>query len=323
VIGDPIGPPGGPPEKIESHPRYFFPEGGNTYDGSTFVSSGSVGVGVPLPLEYKLTFPKAGTYPYICLLHAFPDPATGQLVGMVGEVVVQAAGSAYPKTQAQIDADAMKMMDEGEQKAREVESGVMAGMEMKVTENADGTTTYGVNVGFANEAPFLEYYRFWPKDIEIGIGDTVEWTMPVPGLHMVTFGGEPEFFTIEPQPDGAPKVFLNLQVLLPVGPSVHTGTGYYNSGQLSPPGTPDAPGSPMPVVTKYSLTFTQPGRFEYICPVHYVVGMDGAVNVRAGGGTPGMPTTGDGDNMWLLALAALGLAMASSGLAIRLSRNRI
>src|SRR5262245_41555996 len=66
-----------------------FPSGGPNYDGTGLVNSGLLeGKGK----TFALTFTKAGTYDYLCLLHP----------GMVGQVVVQASGSAYPVTQAQV-----------------------------------------------------------------------------------------------------------------------------------------------------------------------------------------------------------------------------
>ena len=327
IVGPPIGPPGGPPEKIEANPRVFNPIGGvgaATYDGSTYINSGFISASVPLPKEYKVTFTKAGTYDYYCSVHAFLDPASGTIQGMKAKLVVQASGSAYPMTQAQVDTAAKAMMAEGEAIARTQEKQLLDAMETK--KNADGTSTYSVGVGHTNLVPFLEYLRFWPSDVNIDIGDTVEWTSPTPGFHMVTFGEEIRLEIIEPQPAGPPKVFINLRVLLPSGPSAgaHTGTGFYNSGLLSTPETPDDPNSPFPVIRKYSLTFTQPGRFEYICPVHYDLGMDGFVNVSSGGGTPGgMPRTGGGSDLGIwLALSALGVLLAGAGVGLRARKVR-
>jgi plastocyanin len=60
------------------------PSGGKTYAGSGWVSSGLyVGPPIPAPHTYSLKFTKAGTYPYICVLH--------DVVGMTGSITVAAA----------------------------------------------------------------------------------------------------------------------------------------------------------------------------------------------------------------------------------------
>src|SRR5262245_28691528 len=68
-----------------------FPSGGPNYDGTGLVNSGLL---EGKDKTFSLRFTKAGTYDYICLLHP----------GMRGQVAVQAAESAYPKTREQVDA---------------------------------------------------------------------------------------------------------------------------------------------------------------------------------------------------------------------------
>ena len=77
-----------------------YPQGGHTYNGSGYVSSGM------LTGDYKswsVTFTKPGTYTYQCLLH----PA------QVGTVIVHPAGTPYPMTQNQYEALAAKSMANG------------------------------------------------------------------------------------------------------------------------------------------------------------------------------------------------------------------
>ncbi len=63
------------------------PAGGKTYaGGSGFVSSGLfLGPGLPGPKTYSLTFTKAGTYKYFCVLH--------DIIGMTGAITVSAVTS--------------------------------------------------------------------------------------------------------------------------------------------------------------------------------------------------------------------------------------
>jgi plastocyanin len=103
---------------------------------------------------------------------------------------------------------------------------------------------------------------FFPRAIEIGVGDTITWTFE--GFHNVAFlsGGAAPPFAV---PEGN-KMYWNPQMLLPVGDQTYDGTGYHNSGT---PGT-----GPF----SYSLTFTKPGRYTYECTIHS--GMRGVVIVK-------------------------------------------
>jgi plastocyanin len=62
----------------------FAPIGGPTYDGTEAASSGILGFALdpsaPPPMEFSLTFPTAGTYPFFCALHVD--------LGQTGTVVV-------------------------------------------------------------------------------------------------------------------------------------------------------------------------------------------------------------------------------------------
>jgi plastocyanin len=65
------------------------PSGGTTYAGTGWVSSGLyVGPPIPAPHSYSLKFTKAGTFPYICVLH--------DVVGMNGSITVAAAPQPTP-----------------------------------------------------------------------------------------------------------------------------------------------------------------------------------------------------------------------------------
>ena len=139
------------------------------------------------------------------------------------------------------------------------------------------------------------------------------------GFHNVLFGEEPTLLNFEPQPAGPPKVFAPTEAFFPLGPNMHTGTGIYSSGVIR--GTNDPPG---PFGTSYALTFTQPGRYEYICALHYPQGMDGTIIVeaRTGGTTVGMPRTGGGSD-WSLPLLAVALLMTATGVTLAVRSRRL
>lgn len=62
--------------------------GGNTYNGTGFVSSGLFGEGFPNPPAFSVKFTAAGTFNYVCILHADQ--------GMAGAVTVEPAAAAAP-----------------------------------------------------------------------------------------------------------------------------------------------------------------------------------------------------------------------------------
>jgi plastocyanin len=308
---------GPPPTRFEVNPLIVFPQGGNTYDGSQFVSSGVIAADVPGPKEFSVSFPRAGTYQFICLVHTeqYPD---GTRRPMVGSVTVMPAGSAYPMTPAQVEAAAKE--------AIEADRAVVTASEPKAKTpavetrtGANGSMIHRVNAGYiadaSNNTDDIDYLRFAPRVLTINAGDTVEWAAPTEhGFHNVLFGEEPTLFNFEPQPAGPPKVFVPAEVFFPVGPNTHTGTGVYSSGIIR--GTGDPPG---PFGQGYSLTFMQPGRYEYICALHYNQGMDGTIVVQArtSGGTVGMPRTGGGED-WFAPALAIALLMAGTGVTLRL-----
>ena len=328
MIPDPdSGPPApGAPPKLIMNPQIQLTQGTGSYDGTAFTSSGVVADDIPGPQEYKLTFPRAGTYEYICLLHAFPGPE-GKLAGMKGTVTVQDSGSSYPQTPDQVQAAGQKQMDDEAARAKTVEAELQS---KAVTTNAlpNGSTKYHVEVGGMDMQANLEYHRFTPKTLTIKEGDTVEWSMSMPGFHTVTFGEEPELLQIEAQQAGPPKLVVNPQ-FFPSGGPEHTGTGYYNSGPIA---SADQPDDPM-FVKVYSLKFTQPGRYEYICSPPYLLGMDATVIVESapseaagptggtGGTAAGMPTTGT-ETGWLIPIALGGMLLAISGAAVRLRTRK-
>ena len=313
VVPDPTAPPSGAgPPKLLLNPMHSSPAGGPTYDGSAFTNSGIVAADIPGPKEYKLTFPTAGSFNYVCLLHAGFLPG-GTVVGMKGSVVVQAAGTSYPMTPDQVMAEGQKVIASDAQRAKDLEP-AMEGMVKPAEQMADGSMMHHVTVGNMDMERNLEYQRFAPKDRTIKVGDTVEFSLGMaPAFHTVTFGEEPDLFTVEPQSQGAPHLVMNPLVIFPVGGNAHNGSGYYNSGLLAGPNDPPEVG-----LKSYALKFTKAGRYEYICVPHYSNGMLGNIVVEeaAGGGTIGMPQTGTGDGGWLLP-GLLALLLVLSGAAVR------
>ena len=119
-----------------------------------------------------------------------------------------------------------------------------------------------VIVGGATADTSIYANGFFPRQIEIAVGDTITWTFE--GFHNVAFlsGGAAPPFAV---PEGD-QVYWNPQMLLPIGGQTYDGTGYHNSG------------TPATWPFSYTLTFTKPGRYTYDCTIH--AGMRGVVIVK-------------------------------------------
>jgi plastocyanin len=248
--------PGQAKGEVLFNSRIFFPSG-KQYGGSGPFSAGVLEEG--FKTRYTVTFTKAGTYEYLCMFHP----------GMAGAVVVQPAGSHYPKTQAEYSKS-------GEQEAQQSFTAARAQRDkgLLTKSRAGGKTTYTLSMigSVANKFTVL---RFVPQVLTIKAGDTVTWKMDDPSeIHTVTFpsgGKTPPLMIFRPQKQGQPAVIANPLALAPLGGSVYKGRGYFNSGAMeiiTPHG-----------VRTYSLTFTTPGRFDYTCIVHDPVGMRGTIIV--------------------------------------------
>ena len=149
-------PEGGGGQRMLLNPQVAFPAGGPRYDGTAYANSGQLDKGGQAPTDYSLTFTTAGTYPYLCIVHAHPG-ADGKPEGMLGVVTVQPAGTAYPQTQAQIDATAAAQLAADGRMATQAEP---TATRVTTAPGPGGTTTYNVNVGYGDM--LMDYMRFAP-----------------------------------------------------------------------------------------------------------------------------------------------------------------
>jgi plastocyanin len=266
---DLIIPEGGTSQRMLFNPLAVLPQGAAVYTGTALAGSGQLGGGPQFPTEYKLSFGKTGTYDYNCAFHPM----------MKGKVNVQQAGSAYPKTQAQVEAEAKAQL------AADTAAGKTADAAAKTVlpslPGPNGTTIHQVKVGYDDPSGNLSWMRFSPTDLTVHVGDTVEWIQLDPmAPHTITFtsgGKDPDFVLVEPQKSGPPKLVANPEVFGPVGGTTYSGKGYFNSGALW--GTKEATPGPR----KYSLTFDTPGTYEFLCALHDPMGMYGHITVKPKG----------------------------------------
>jgi plastocyanin len=128
----------------------------------------------------------------------------------------------------------------------------IAAYQPTVRARPDGTREFVVSGGMGDAAAAV--MRFTPQALEVRVGDTVTWdNADVETPHTITFGpiqGPPT------QPWGDPSRF--------------DGNGPLSSGYF---------GKNWPGGETYSVTFTTPGQFSYICILHAPALMIGSVAV--------------------------------------------
>lgn len=221
------------------------PQGGSTFDGSGFESSGLLFPGQ----TYALKFTKAGVYPYACFLHV-PE--------MSGVVIVQPSGSALPNNQDFYTGSGTSTMNSL------LDQALSSVKTMSLP--AGGTTiAAGVSPAAVNNVPststvlsFLSGDRLNSTSVTVKAGTTVTWVnLSNNEPHTVTFpvAGQP----LPPLP-GDPFT-------PPIGGSTYDGSAVTNSGMMYPG-------------QQYSLTFTKPGTYSYLCLFHDQLGMLGTVIVQ-------------------------------------------
>lgn len=222
-----------------------LPSGGPTYDGTGIANSGLINSGD----HYTLGFNKAGTYQFLCLVHA----------GMAGTVHVQAAGTAYPKTQAQYDNEALVSGNRLTNSGRTLEARTLAG------ERSSGAGTAAVGTGVAVNGGSLAIMRFLPGKMVIHAGQSVTWTNHDPETpHTITFGEEP---------GGGP-----LGAFAPSGTGID-GPGHATLSSPNETANSGVVGAGLPFGTTFTATFTNPGTYHFICALHDTLGMTGTIVV--------------------------------------------
>jgi plastocyanin len=226
-------------------PNAAKPAGGTTYDGSTYTSSGFLSSGAP----YSLTFTKPGTYTYYCILHQ-PE--------MLGTIVVNATGTAYPTTFAAYSSQATA------QASNDLQAAAASVAQFPYTPGGMHLAA-GISPGLAAAAParstvlrFLVDTNVADSTLAVPVGSTVTWTNQANNApHTVTFpiAGQPL------------PTLPNDPFTPPIGGSTYDGTQLTNSGVLLPG-------------QNYSLTFTKPGTFVYYCLFDDAEGMIGTIIVH-------------------------------------------
>jgi plastocyanin len=271
--------PGGEPGERMLNPQVAWPTRAagaavERYTGSGLVSSGILGdeplvEGGPLNETFALVFPATGMYTYLCLVH--PDRMFGTIE--VVEPNDSAPEQAAITSQAQAEILALTRLltaaqNQGENSLRQ-EPGL------------NGATTWYVRAGnqdVVSGDSRAQVLDFAPKRLVVTAGDTVVWAARY--FHTVSFvpaPPAPEFFEPEPQSNGPALITLDPVTVNPAKPSaIYNPTQYFNSGLLGQFNT---------LGDSWTLTFTQPGVYEYQCLIHDDQGMKGTIIVQAAAGS--------------------------------------
>jgi plastocyanin len=209
-------------------------------------------------------FPHAGNYKLVCLVH----------LRMTGAVHVLNPPEPLPYNQAAYDRHATQQQAELLADASGLGGRGIATAQQSapnaVTAGIDAITATG---GGSNVATVM---RFLGGPTIVRVGDTVEWTSLAPTVfHTITFGTEPV------------NAFPPSPLSIPIDPDgvrhavISSPNDSVNSGVIGSPNQ-EAVGSPqLPLdFTRFRVTFTAPGTFNYICALHDDLGMKGTVVVH-------------------------------------------
>ena len=238
---------------------------GSSFDGSSCVSSSPSRTG----LTYTVNFPAAGNFKLVCLVHP----------RMTGTIHVLPLLETPPYDQSFYDrqadsagtellSDAASLKGRGEAEANRISAQEVTAGIAAILANGGGSQTTMV-------------MRFLGATTTVRVGDTVEWTNLEPiGVHTITFGTEPgnaippsSVFPMDA--DGVPHATIS-------SPTESVNSGFIGVQNQETVGQPEAPLGflfPNPG-TRFRVTFTAPGTFNYICSLHDDLGMKGTVIVH-------------------------------------------
>ena len=249
-----------------------FASSGASFNGGTCVTTPPMVKGQ----TFTITFPKAGNYKFDCLVHNT----------MTGAIHVLSASEALPHNQDfynnQAAAELKSLLSDTDQKMRmDMDGGHDEddGFSVQVIQHKK-LVTAGVGETTATPGGYqqLAIVRFLKGTIEIHTGDTVEWSNHDPDEpHTITFGTEPppnEQFppssNVTVDSDGA----LHAIITAP-GENVHS--GFIEQALEDEFGVPSNTLAANP--TRFRVTFTQAGTYNYKCVLHDNLGMVGKVVV--------------------------------------------
>jgi plastocyanin len=236
---------------LSANPRVAAPTRGATYTGARFRNSGLPG---GPNAQYRLRFPRAGTFTYVCAIHP----------GMTGRVRVVSSRRRIPSERANARAATNEL------------SSLVRQARRTAAQPARGPLT--VDVGRAPRGRRFTIDAFFPSRINVRVGQTVRFTMAGQNaneVHTVTLGP----LTRAQVPFVDARGGINPEAAYPSDPpqafppytGANHGVGFLNRGLHDN----DAATATIPNTS--TVTFAAPGTFQLKCLVHD--GMDATVNV--------------------------------------------
>ena len=223
------------------------------YDGATLVNSGLAPLGPQAVPPFEMTFAKAGTYNYSCVIH--PQ--------MVGTIVVAAdnAGETATAVTSRGDQEKGQWLAEGNEALTQFMAAAPAS-----TKNSDGTTSWKIEMGAST--PHTDILAFAPVPAAVKHGDKVTFVNNSMAPHTASF------FNQQP-PIQSPSDPAAEKVVPGPSPQKLNTKDLFNTGTL-PPNAP--PGAGPPEAAR-SFTFSVPaaGDYQYICIFHAPSGMAGVI----------------------------------------------
>ena len=246
-------PPGAKqPLPSDADARAVVPANG-PWDATTKVSSGLIGASKPG--QFKITFGKTGKFTYYCSIHP----------RMSATLNVVAAGQ---KSDTKKDL-VTRGKSERDRYLAEGRAGkkTYSSTQPKQTRNADGSSTWTVEMGFSTQ--HTDILAFQPVPLKIKKGDKVVFVNNDTGApHTASFAGTKQ---IPQNPESAEA----MNAAPGKSPQTLNATGFFNTGWL-PPNSP--PGAGPPFLAR-SFTFTVPnaGTYAFVCILHVPSGMAGSL----------------------------------------------
>jgi len=233
----------------------------SVYDGSTCVNSGvlSNSSALPTPPTYTVVFPVTGNFKLVCLAHP----------NMTASIHVMDLSTPLPHDQAFYDR-------QGDRQSESLLSDPMINFHHHHLDHI--TAGVGHIVGDGGGTQTVSVNRFMDDTKVIHVGETVEWTTgEAVTNHTITFGVEPPpalqtppSANVTTDADGARHAFIS-------SPSDNVHSGFITQLPQDRIGLAQVPLNGT--ATRFRVTFTAPGIYQYKCVLHDDLGMVGQIIV--------------------------------------------